>query len=72
MKAEKTGHFELDLLDARRQVAQSFKLVNGATQVNVFVPPGDYVARLRLLGPTGTDLLPAHELPLKVTRAEAL
>lgn len=72
VKAEKTGHFELDLLDARRQVVQSFKLVNGATQVNVFVGPGDYLARLRLLGPTGADLLPAHELALKVTRAEAL
>lgn len=73
VKVDAAGYFLLDLLDARnRQPVQSFKLSNGATQVNVFVGVGDYLARLRLVNASGTDLLPPHELPLKVTRQEAL
>lgn len=72
-KAGQAGYFVLDLLDARsRQPVQSFKLTNGATQVNVFVGVGDYLGRLRLLDSAGRDLLPAHEMALKVTRQEAL
>ncbi|MCA0242614.1 MAG: DUF4399 domain-containing protein [Proteobacteria bacterium] len=72
-KAENTGHFLLELLDARsRQPLQVFRLTNGATQVNVFAANGDYVARLRLLGADGNNLLPPHELPLRVARQEAL
>lgn len=73
VKVDQAGHFILDLLDARsRQPVQGFKLSNGATQVNVFVGVGDYLARLRLVGAAGADLLPPHELPLKVTRQDAL
>jgi hypothetical protein len=72
-KAEQVGHFVLELLDARsRQSVQTFKLAGGATQVNVFVGTGDYIARLRLQGPDGSNLLPPHELPLKVTRTDPL
>jgi hypothetical protein len=44
----------------------------GATQVNVFVGVGSYITRLRLVGANGADLLPAHEMPLRVTREEPL
>ena len=72
-KADQTGHFVLELLDMRsRQSVQTYKLANGATQVNVFVGTGDYVARLRLVGNDGSNLLPPHELPLRVTRTDAL
>jgi Domain of unknown function (DUF4399) len=72
-KAEQAGHFVLDLLDAgSRRTVQTFNLKNGATQVNVFVGVGSYLARLRLLGANGTDLLPAHELPLRVVKEETL
>lgn len=72
-RAEQAGHFVLDLLEARtRKPVQAFDLKNGATQVNVFVANGEYLARLRLVGPDGRDLLPAHELPLLVQRQEVL
>ena len=72
-KADQTGHFVLELLDAAsRRPVQNFKLANGATQVNVFVGTGSYVARLRLVSTAGSDLLPPHELPLRVTREDPL
>lgn len=72
-RAEQAGHFMLDLLEPRtRKPVQAFDLKNGATQVNVFVANGEYLARLRLVGPDGRDLLPPHELPLLVQRQEAL
>lgn len=72
-KAEKSGFFQLELVDAgSRAPVQTFKLSNGATQVNVFVGAGNYQARLRLLGPDGADLLPPHEQLLRVVRQEAL
>lgn len=72
-KADQSGYFVLDLLDARnRQPVQSFKLTNGATQVNVYVGVGKYIGRLRLLDSAGNELLPAHEMALEVTRQEAL
>lgn len=70
-RADKSGHFVLELMDARRQPVQTFELKNGATQLNLFVGVGDYVARLRLVGPDGADVAPAHELPLRVVRREA-
>lgn len=72
-RADQAGHFMLELLEARtRKPVQAFDLKNGATQVNVFIGNGEYLARLRLVGPDGRDLLPAHELPLLVQRQEAL
>jgi hypothetical protein len=72
-KAEQTGRFVLDLLDAgTRRTVQTFDLKNGATQVNVFAGIGSYVARLRLVGANGADLLPATETPLRVTREDTL
>lgn len=70
-KADKSGHFVLELMDARRQPVQTFKLDNGATQVNLFVAAGDYIARLRLVAPDGSDVAPPNEMPLKVVRREA-
>jgi hypothetical protein len=71
--AAQTGHFVLELLeaDSRRRV-QTFALTHGATQVNVFAGVGSYVARLRLVNASGTDLLPANETPLLVTREQPL
>lgn len=72
-KAEQSGHFQLELVEAvGRAPVQTFKLSNGATQVNVSVGAGSYLARLRLLGPDGADLLPPHEQLLRVVRQEAL
>lgn len=72
-KADQAGHFVLELLDAgSRRPVQTHDLKNGATQVNVFVGTGSYIAKVRLLGPSGADLLPAHELPLRVTREDPL
>jgi hypothetical protein len=70
-KAEKSGHFVLELMDARRQPVQTFTLANGATQLNLFINAGDYIARLRLVGADGADVAPAQEMPLKVVRREA-
>lgn len=72
-KAEKCGHFVLELLDARtRRPVQSHRLTQGATQLNVFIATGDYLARLRLVDEGGSDLLPPHEMPLRVAREESL
>ena len=72
-KAEQTGRFVLELMDAgTRRPVQTFDLKNGATQVNVFVGTGSYVAKLRLVGANGADLLPAAETPLRVTREDPL
>lgn len=72
-KADQAGRFVLELTDAAsRRPVQTFDLKNGATQVNVFVGTGSYVARLRLVGANGADLLPATETPLRVTREDPL
>jgi hypothetical protein len=67
--APKSGHFIVELLSGERLV-QVFDLSNGATQVNVFVGLGDYRVRLRFVDDKGTDVLPAHELPVYVTAVE--
>ncbi|WP_326539849.1 DUF4399 domain-containing protein [Pseudorhodoferax sp.] len=69
--AAQVGHFVLQLFDARSfRPVQTFRLSNGATQVNVFAGVGDYLARLRLVGPDGRDRLPPHELMLRVVKVE--
>lgn len=69
----KTGTFLVDVIDAAsRRTVQAARLTNGATQLNVAVDPGAYRLRLRLVDAQGTDLLPAHELPVRVLRSEAL
>jgi hypothetical protein len=71
-KAERTGHFMLDAVRDGR-VQQTFELSNGATQANLFVPPGTYQMRLRFVdGATRRDLLPAHEQTVIVTAQERL
>ena len=67
---QKTGHFMLDVFTAGGRPVQNFDLANGATQVNVFVGVGDYRLRLRFVDDAGNDLLPVHELPLRVVAQE--
>jgi len=69
---EQTGHFLVEVLDEDRNRVQAFDLRTGATQVNVFVPPGRYLLRLRFVDTRGTDLLAPHELPVRVTRQEVI
>jgi hypothetical protein len=69
LNAPKTGHFVLDVFGGGR-APQNFKLSNGATQVNLFVGVGDYRLRLRFVDDKGTDLLPAHETPVRVVAQE--
>lgn len=71
-KAERTGHFMFDLLRDGR-VFQSHDLAGGATQANLFVPPGSYQTRLRFVdGATKRDLLPPQEQTVVVTAQERL
>jgi hypothetical protein len=70
--AEKTGHFLLDVL-REGKLQQAVDLSNGATQANLFVPPGAYQLRLRFVdGATKRDLLPAHEQNVLVSAQERL
>ena len=70
---EKNGHFSLEVLEAgSRRGVQAHDLVKGTTQINLFVPNGEYVLRLRLLDDRGQNMLPPHELPVKVTGQQAL
>lgn len=70
---EKAGHFIVEVADAAgRGVPQVSNLSSGATQMNLYTAPGDYRLRLRLVDPTGRDLLPAHEIPVRVARQDAL
>ena len=67
--AAKSGHFIVELLAGERRL-QTFDLSNGATQVNLFIGLGEYRLRLRFVDDKGNDLLPAHELPVRVTAVE--
>lgn len=69
LNAPKTGHFVLDVAGGGR-APQNFNLANGATQVNLFVGVGDYRLRLRFVDDKGADLLPAHEIPVRVVAQE--
>lgn len=71
-KADKTGHFMLDVLRDGK-VQQALDLSNGATQANLFVPGGNYQLRLRFVdGASGRELLPAYEQNVVVTAQEKL
>ena len=66
-KSPKTGHFVLEVLPgASRTPSERFVLSNGATQTGIGVPNGDYRLRLRFVDDKGSELVPAHELPVKV------
>ncbi|MBL8347371.1 MAG: DUF4399 domain-containing protein [Rubrivivax sp.] len=69
LSAPKTGHFVLDVVGGGR-APLNFNLANGATQVNLFVGVGDYRLRLRFVDDKGADLLPAHEMPVRVVAQE--
>jgi hypothetical protein len=70
-RATQCGHFVFELLDAaQNRSVQTTRLANGATQINVFVGVGDYRLRLRLVDAADKDLLPPHELPVKVIKQE--
>jgi hypothetical protein len=65
--APQSGHFVLEVLAAGASTpTERFVLANGATQTGIGLPNGDYRLRLRFVNDRGTELLPAHELPVKV------
>ena len=69
--ADKTGHFVVEVLAAgTRAVVQTYNLANGATQVNAFLGVGDYRLRLHFVNDKGVEVLPPHELPVRVTAQE--
>ena len=65
------GHFVVDVFTGG-QLARSFDLANGATQVDLFVGLGEYRLRLRFVDDKGAELLPAHELPVRVVAQERI
>lgn len=66
------GHFMLDVQSAGKSV-QLVDLGKGATQTNLFIAPGNYVLRLRLLDDARTkDLAPPAELSVTVAAQERL
>ena len=69
---DKTGHFIVDVLEANGALLRNFDLSGGRTQVNINLPVGNYRLRLRFLDSRGAALLPAHEMPVRVTRQERL
>jgi hypothetical protein len=70
--AQKAGHFALEVLAADGRSVQRNTLANGATQANLALASGNWRLRLRLLDDAGKDLLPAHELPVRVVGQDAL
>ena len=65
-----TGHFTLDIVSGGKPV-QAVDLSNGATQANLFLPPGSYTLRLRFMDDARTkDLVPPAEVNLSVTAQE--
>ena len=61
------GHFTLDVLRVDGGVVQALDLANGATQATLYLQPGAYMLRLRLLDDTGRkDLVPASETRISV------
>lgn len=62
------GHFLLDVISRAGDSVQRVDLGNGATQTNLFLPPGNYRLRLRLLDDSRTaDLAPTAEISITVT-----
>lgn len=71
-RAERSGHFVLEVLSAGR-VLQTQNLRNGATQATLELPNGAYQLRLRLVdGESGRDLLPPYEHKLPVVAQERM
>ena len=71
-KAERSGHFVLDVLAGGR-VLQTQNLRNGATQATLALPNGAYQLRLRFVDAgSGRDLLPPYEHQLPVTAQERM
>lgn len=71
LAAPNCGHFIVDLFAGGR-LQKNYTLANGATQANVFVGVGDYLMRLRFVDDKGSDLLPAHEMALRVVAQERI
>ncbi len=69
-RAPQCGHFSVEVLDPAGRSVQTNKLANGATQINLFIGVGDFRLRLRLQDAADKDLLPPHELPVKVVKQE--
>jgi hypothetical protein len=70
-QAERSGRFLLELRQDGRLVRRQ-DLTNGATQINLSLPDGRYALRLRFIGSTGADLMPAYEASLLVAGQVAL
>ncbi|MDE2370936.1 MAG: DUF4399 domain-containing protein [Burkholderiales bacterium] len=63
------GYFMFDVLGYDGRIVQSLDLGNGATQANLFLPPGGYLLRLRLMG-EARELVPAVEVGVNVVAQE--
>jgi hypothetical protein len=70
--APKTGHFVIDVLDGARNLQRTVDLSNGATQANLSLANGVHRLRLRFVDNNGADLLPAHELPIRVVAQDRI
>ena len=68
--APKSGYFVIEVLDAARGLVRTVDLSNGATQANLSLANGNHRLRLRFLDANGFDLLPAHEMPVRVVAQE--
>lgn len=70
---EGLGHFMFDVMRLDGTPVQNVDLANGATQLNLFLPPGGYKLRLRFVDDAGRrDLVPPVEQTLGVTAQERL
>lgn len=69
----RTGQFVVEVYGGSPQrLVRRTELTNGATQLNLFVGPGNYRLRLRFVDDQGTELLPAHDLPVRVVSQEPI
>lgn len=65
------GHFLLDVRAADGRVVQALDLGHGATQVALFLAPGNYQLRLRFVDDSGQrDLVPVSDTAVQVTAQE--
>lgn len=70
---EGTGHFVLEFASKTGKPVAAPDLSNGATQVNLYLPIGNYRLRVRFVTADGKrDLLPAQELDLVVAGQDRL
>lgn len=70
---EGLGHFIFDVLRPDGGPVQNVDLANGATQVNLFLAPGNYRLRLRFVDDAGRrDLVPPAEMGVNVLSQERL